>query len=66
MALTDEEIIKEVYDKWGEKIERLGNEFIIVSDDLTPKHDKVRYINQFIVHLIKENKKPKAIDEDDH
>ena len=45
---ADEEIIEEVYQKFGEVIERRGSEFIIVSNNLTPDHTKVRYINQFI------------------
>ena len=45
---TDEEIIEEVYQKFGEVIERRGNEFILVTNNLTPDHTKVRYINQYI------------------
>jgi hypothetical protein len=53
--LTDEEIINSVYLKFETKIERRGSEFILVSNDFTPDHGKVKEINKYIEYLRKAN-----------
>jgi|GEM_PF-2443706 len=53
MPITDEQIIAEVYRAFETKIEKLKNEFIVVSNNFTPQHDKVKKINEFIGHLVK-------------
>jgi hypothetical protein len=50
---TDEEIIEAIKKRFDAKIEKQNGEFILVDDDLTPKHSLVREINEYIQHITK-------------
>lgn len=52
IKLTDEQIIDAVKLRFDAKIERLNGEFILVND-LTPKHQLVKDINEYIQHITK-------------
>jgi len=50
---SDAEIIGAVKERFNVKIERAGNEFILVTDEQTANHDLVREINNYIIHITK-------------
>jgi hypothetical protein len=51
LELTDNDIIQAVKVRFDKKIEKMGNEFILVDNDFNPQHSLVKGINEYIEYI---------------